>query len=120
MTFNVGDKVRIVDTEGYKMVSIGQVAVVTWVGGGSSVCLMRGSCEEHSSLDSENWHYCFPDCCCVPYQEPTATPPRKMHPDDFIQSVNDLALDNGFSVDTMAIKTHGGATVYYTNPQPAN
>lgn len=48
------------------------------------------------------------------------TPPRKMHPDDFIQSVNDFALDNGFSVDTMAIKTHGGATVYYTNPQPAN
>ena len=48
------------------------------------------------------------------------TPPRKMHPDDFVKSVRDFAIDNGFSVDTMAFKTQGGATVYYTNPAPAN
>ena len=48
------------------------------------------------------------------------TPPSKMHPDDFVNAVNDFARDNGFSVDTMAIKTQGGATVYYTNPQPAS
>ena len=48
------------------------------------------------------------------------TPPSKMHPDDFVNAVNDFAEDNGFSVNTMAFETQGGATVYYTNPSPAN
>lgn len=28
--------------------------------------------------------------------QPEPIPPRKMHPDDFVNAVNDFALDNGF------------------------
>lgn len=49
-------------------------------------------------------------------QPEETTAQRKMHPDDFVSAVTEFAQDNGFSIDTMAFKTQGGATVYYTNP----
>ena len=40
----------------------------------------------------------------APITEPT--PPRKMHPDDFVNAVNDFARDNGFGIISMEF---GGA-----------
>ena len=36
------------------------------------------------------------------------TPPRKMHPDDFIQAVNDFARDNGFKLSYISGETDEG------------
>jgi hypothetical protein len=39
---------------------------------------------------------------------PEPAPPRKMHPDDFLQCIKDFAADNGFKLNMLTARTADG------------
>lgn len=109
MEFKVGDKV-VGNASGY-FHRVGMFGTVEGVGrNGTWVTWSDG--ETHKSIKG-----CID---LVSSATPETTPPRKMHPDDFVNAINDFAADNGFSVEHMTFKTQRRFIVYYTNPQPAN
>lgn len=61
----------------------------------------------------EGWSSATHNCRII--ERATPTPPRKMHPDDFMLAVSEFATDNGFGVTQLDF--HSTAYVGHTRPR---
>jgi hypothetical protein len=89
MEFKVGDMVRITKNTNNHRFNIGDIVELTSNNGHDMYWLCRGDSGGYYVTESE---------FDLVEPQPEQTPPRTMHPDDFMLAVSEFAADNGFGV----------------------